>query len=528
MMRRKTVFIVLLSFLLLSSCVKETYDMDMLSGEAALNPGLVMSAVKGEVTLSDIVEPNDTLVFDNELLKLVFREDSVINFGLDEFYTSFPGETYENTIPVVSNSIPTVHDTLDIEPGGDIKLSNMKVSGGQISYSFTSWASFDTRIHFSAPGVDMGGTELDVTIDIPADAVTTGVIDLDNALVDFGTDQNQPYNRLPLEYEIRVPEEPASYDLSDSVRINVEFEEPDFDYLTGYFGQYTEEMSRDTMDLGMEDLFSRLSGSIHISDPSITVNYLNSFGMPMRVNTEVKGMNDEEEIALERDPVDLDYPTDTDNRDISSSFVIDRDNSSLPELISMLPREIEFYGSAAVNPDEETLDNIIFGDSRFTAGIEVEVPMEFRIASLQLSDTVDNFMAADPGEDDPLQDLEELEFSLYMENGFPLNVAVMIELYDSTSMTVLETIDTGELFTAAPVDADGRVTEPGIGTTDIEFPRSFLDAAQEADNIIFTFTLNTTDNGTKDVRIYSDYSILFKAAVRMKAGLKFNFNSEDQ
>ncbi len=526
-MRPKTVTIVLLSLLLLSSCVKETYDMDRLSGEAALNPGLVMSAVKGEVRLSDIVEPNDTLIFDNELLKLVFRKDSLINFGLDDFYTSFPGASFENTVPVISHSLPVIYDTLNIDPGEDIKLKSMKVTDGQLSYSFTSWCSFDTRINLSASSVETGGTALDVTIDIAADGVTSGVIDLDDALISFDADTEQPYNRLPLQYEIEVVDEPAGYSISDSLRIFVEFEEPDFDYLTGYFGNYTEEMERETLDLGMEELFSRLSGSIHISDPSITVNYLNSFGMPMRVNAELKGMNDEEEVELERDPVDLDHPTGPDNRDISSSFIIDRDNSSLPELISMLPYEIEFFGSAAVNPGGETLGNIIFSDSRFIAGMEVEVPMEFRIANLQLSDTVDNFMASEPEEDNPLQDLEELEFSLYMENGFPLGVSVMIELYDSTSMTVLETIDTGELFTAAPVNAEGRVTEPGTGTVDIEFSRSFLDATQQADNIIFTFTLNTTDSGTRDVRIYSDYSILFKAAARLKAGLKFNFNSED-
>lgn len=525
-MRHKTVFIVLLSFLVLSSCVKETYDMDKLSGEAALNPGLVISAVKGEVTLSDIVEPNDTLVFDNELLKLVFRKDSLINFGLGDFYTSFPGASFENTVPVISYSVPMVYDTLDIDPGEGVKLKSMKVNGGQISYTLTSWCSFDTRINLSAPTVVTGGVPLDITIDIAADAVTSGVIDLAGALISFDADPGQPYNRLPLQYEIEASGEPASFSLSDSVRIYAEFEEPDFDYLTGYFGQHTENMERDTLDLGMEALFSRLSGSIHISDPSITVNYLNSFGMPMRLNAEVKGMDDEGEVSLDRDPVDIDYPAGPDNREISSSFTIDRDNSSLPELISMLPWEIEFYGSAAVNPDGETMDNIIFGNSRFIAGMEVEVPMEFRIANLQLSDTLDNFLAAEPGEDDPLQDLEELEFSLYMENGFPLGVSVMIELYDSASVSVLETIDTGQLFTAAPVDAVGRVTAPGTGTADIEFSRSFLDAAQQADKMIFTFTLNTTGNGTEDVRIYSDYGILFKAAVRLKAGLKFNFNSQ--
>jgi hypothetical protein len=40
--------------------------------------------------------------------------------------------------------------------------------------------------------------------------------------------------------------------------------------------------------------------------------------------------------------------------------------------------------------------------------------------------------------------------------------------------------------------------------------------------IIFTFALSTTDNGTKDVKIYSDYGIDFKAALVLKPKLKFN------
>jgi len=40
--------------------------------------------------------------------------------------------------------------------------------------------------------------------------------------------------------------------------------------------------------------------------------------------------------------------------------------------------------------------------------------------------------------------------------------------------------------------------------------------------IIFSFTMSTTDNETKDVKIYSDYGIDFKAALVLKPKLKFN------
>jgi hypothetical protein len=79
----------------------------------------------------------------------------------------------------------------------------------------------------------------------------------------------------------------------------------------------------------------------------------------------------------------------------------------------------------------------------------------------------------------------------------------------------------------APVDANGRVTGPSTGRKEVEFTPAFIDAAKLADQIIFTFTLNTTDSGTKDVKIYSDYSIVFSIGVKVKAGINLNFNSED-
>ncbi|MBN1388746.1 MAG: hypothetical protein JW965_09885 [Bacteroidales bacterium] len=529
-MKNKTVFIILLSFLTLSSCIKETYDLERLSGEVALSPGLVVKAFKGNVTLSNVVEPNDTLVFDNELLKFVFTEDSVFEFHVDDFYSSFAPVTHEMTTLVNSTVINDVLDTLEIEFEEDIKIKKMKVLTGEVSYTVTSWCSFDVTVDLLAPSIDDGGSSLFRSVNVPAGSTVNIDIDLDDVLINFDTDAAQPYNLLPLEYDITVTSGSPVFDPSDSIKVVHEMEEPEFDYATGYFGYHTDESGKDTLDLEMEDFFSRISGSIYLTSPSITVNYLNSFGLPMRIDAEVKGMNDEDEISLDRDPVDLDYPTSLDNREVSSSFTIDKDNSSLPELVSMLPYEIEYYSSAIVNPDGETTeDNIIFGDSRFIADMEVEVPFEFRMANLQLSDTTDNFLVSDdPEEDDPIDMLEEFQLDLYVENGFPLGVSVMIQLYDSVSMTVLESLDTGELWSPAPVDANGRVTGPSTGRTEVEFTPAFIDEAKLADQIILTFTLNTTDNGTKDVKIYSDYSIVFSIGVKAKTSVNLNFNSEDE
>lgn len=529
-MRRKP-FLLLLAILIFSSCVKQTIDFDKISGEVALSPGVVVSAVKGTVSLADIIEPNDTIVFDDGLLKIVFSQDSLIDFQLEDFFDALPGATFENTVPIAAISVSDIRDTIDIDPGDDIKIKEMKMSSGSVAYTFTSWCSFDVQLDLLAPSIDDGGSPLSESIIIYADGTVNGEIDLTNTIVELNTDPAQAYNRIPMEYDITVLNAPPGYDPGDSVKVLFEFSEHEFDYAIGYFGLFSEDIESEIMDLGMEDIFSRITGSVHLSSPGITVNYDNSFGLPMRIEFEAIGRNDSEEVSLDRGPIDIMGPTSADNRDISASFSIDKDNSELPELISMLPYEIEFFGGASINPDGETaVDNILFGDSRFVAGIEVEVPLEFRINNLQLADTMDNFLVGDDegeDEDSPLDNLSELKLRLYLENGFPLGASLNIELYDSLSGNVLETLSTGDLFTAANVDGNGRVTEPAIGTCEIEFTEDFLAAVNDADKIIVSFTLNTSNGGTTDVKIYSDYSILFKVAVVIKADLDLNFNSEN-
>jgi hypothetical protein len=75
------------AILLSTGCVKETYDMNKLSKEVHLSPVIAISAVKGDVSLSDIVKSNDTLVFgQDKLVKIVIRKDSIADLKMIDFY----------------------------------------------------------------------------------------------------------------------------------------------------------------------------------------------------------------------------------------------------------------------------------------------------------------------------------------------------------------------------------------------------------------------------------------------------------
>jgi hypothetical protein len=222
-------------------------------------------------------------------------------------------------------------------------------------------------------------------------------------------------------------------------------------------------------------------------------------------------------------PFTVSYPSSLSVRDVTSSFVINKTNSSLPDLISLLPYEIGFAGSGRMNPTGRPTsgrNNYVFGNSRFLGSVELEVPLELWIKNLQFSDTLDNFLKPENNENSfKAEDMDLLKVNIVAENGFPLAASVKMMLYDPIKKSVLKTIDAANLLLPAPVDANGKSTGKTESSTTIEFKKDFFDAINSANQIIYMFTLITTDNGTKDIKIYSDYSISFKASVVVKPNL---------
>jgi hypothetical protein len=86
MAKRSFLYSSVIMVLCLAGCVNETYDMRMLSKQAHLSPTLALSAVKGDVSFSDMVKTSDTVIFDqNKLVILVFKKDSVVDLKISDF-----------------------------------------------------------------------------------------------------------------------------------------------------------------------------------------------------------------------------------------------------------------------------------------------------------------------------------------------------------------------------------------------------------------------------------------------------------
>src|SRR4030042_4478830 len=118
--KKLSVFILTAALVAIAGGGKETYEIDKLSKEAHLKPGFGVSVIKGKITLSDIVEKNDTIVFDGDtvfidddnVVTFIYRKDSVISFNLEDYYDFNNMISYSDTFKVGELNLGSFSDTI--------------------------------------------------------------------------------------------------------------------------------------------------------------------------------------------------------------------------------------------------------------------------------------------------------------------------------------------------------------------------------------------------------------------------------
>lgn len=279
-------------------------------------------------------------------------------------------------------------------------------------------------------------------------------------------------------------------------------------------------------DLNIHDFLSHIGGNFLFSNPLVKFIYTNSFSDSIQINLNAKGLGKDKSADLNLAPFFLSRPNPA-QQEITSTYVADKTNSNLSQLISLPPETINFSGSAILNFSGKSglPGNNILGTDHLVGSLEIDLPLQLTMDNLQISDTSENFLK-DWG---PIgsglfqftlkpEDFELFQVEFTARNGFPLDLTLQMILYDGSTKTTISTIDAAGILKAAPADNNGKSTGETESTLKIDFTKQFLSKTGAADKIIFLFTLNTP--GTSDMRIYSDYSIDYFAKLVVKPVMK--------
>jgi len=426
-------------------------------------------------------------------------------------------------ITIPGNNIPSLNSSGSIAftPGNNVEIDKFKITSGNLSYKIQKPSALLAQMTVSLPKAFRNGIAVSNQINMGVGTNVNGSISFINTIVDLGSDLAHPFNKMPYSLSVSTTGM-IDFNSTDVLKVDFQLLNPVFNYVKGYFGQATQIFAPDSIDLGIADILSHLTGSFLISSPLIRFNYSNSFAIPFQLTFDATGKRGTNKVNLARDPILINSPVDTITRDVKGSITVDKTNSALPALISMLPEVVRFSGSAMMNPSVDPLlahpmNNYVFGNSRFIIdSLEVEVPLEFRMNNLQFTDTVDNFLKDAGGSGNSsvkVENFKLLRVNLDIKNGFPLGLSVKMILYDSVTKKNKSTVDVTGILGPAPVGSDGKATGFTETKTTIELTKDFFSSIDAADKVVFQFTLNTTDNTTKDVKFYSDYRIDFNAAV---------------
>jgi hypothetical protein len=293
------------------------------------------------------------------------------------------------------------------------------------------------------------------------------------------------------------------------------------DFSKGTIIQKTAIIDPTSYDLNIHSILSHISGDFKFLNPSIKFNYTNSFPDPIMINLNVSGQGKDKTIPLNLAPFTLITPNIPTQQEITASYVIDKTNSNIQNFISLPPEKLNFSGTAILTYSAKSSlpgDNIS-GPNHLLGSLEVDLPMELTINNLQFTDTADNFMKDNSMK---TEDFQFLRVDIKAINGFPLGVSLKMSLYDSGTNSIKSTVIATDMLEPAPVDNNGKSSGVTETSTTVEFTREFFSFSKNADKIIFSFTLNSTGDGSRDVKIYSDYRINFNASLVVKPDIKLN------
>lgn len=413
---------------------------------------------------------------------------------------------------IPAQNLGTDTSNIDFSFDNGERIYEVLLDSGRLNLDFRTSLPISVRCTIAIPGIlNVNGIPLARTFIISGGAPNLISIDLSDHLIDLKR-YSRGYNELQIVFskEILPTSNSVNINKDDSITFSYSLTNLRLNHAKGYFGSRTIVADPSTANLDL-DFLNEINGNVFIANPQITFNIRNSMGFPARLNLNLSGSRSgNPPVNINLNNQNIPSPAIMGNV-ATGAIQINRNNSSLPQLLSLPPDSIVAGGSIELNPNGSIDTNFVTKASALSIGMEIEIPFELSIRGLGFSDT-----AEFTGE--LFESLESASLVIKAENGFPFDFITEFAFLDS-AMNVVHR-DSINLLPSASVDANGKVLAPAFNTGRISLGPQALKAMEQTRYLASKFSLQTPQNGQQIVKIYADYHILLKVGVEGKA--KFN------
>ena len=405
-------------------------------------------------------------------------------------------------------------------PNDDIRLKNIELGQANVDIKTTSSLPTAVNLKLTLTDATQGGSPLGpLNISAPI-GNSQSQLNLSNTNINLGADPNQDYNifRADIITEVQASNGMVDFDSSDKIEIEFNPSSLEFQYVDGYLGQKTYDVSLEDLDVSQ---LAALGNGIRMENPSMHIYVTNSFGIPILVQIDITS-KDEAGNTLPMNVQDMNFPYPTiaeRGTDKSETFTIDKTNSDIVDCLGMPATLFEVKATATMNPDgfTGTYENHLERTSNIVFGFDADIPITFSANNFSYTDTVEI------GETLLDSTFQLLELSIKTINGFPLGGTIDLMFMDE-NYVVVDSLKDVTLLQSGICDANGRVTQKSTYLSEVLMNEDLLTNLRngKAIQLGIKTKFDTYNSGTQPVSIYTDTRLDVILAFRAKAKIKVN------
>lgn len=391
-----------------------------------------------------------------------------------------------------------------------VEITEIGMLTGQLDYSVTSGFPEDVSVTFGLPGSSVGGGGAWAqTLVISKNSTTSGSFPWAGLSLDLTQDVAQPYNQLPLDYEVTLlgSGQPVTLDSSQSISFSFAITNLGMDYVFGFFGQESIALPSDTFDIAFPAL-DKLQGSIVFTEPSmsLTISNQTNIGIPVTIDLDLASIKpDGTTVALNSAPTVFNHPVSTSQmgQTSASSLNISSSNSNIKDVLSWPKKGITYGGSVAYNLDTTTTGrfNYISHTSGMKVGAQFTLPFALTASGLSFTDSVDVSDLGSQLQNDTSVAVSA-QMSIHSISHFPLDAGLHLRFYDAIGQVVWS--ENIPIVRSAVVDpVTGYVAQPTTATDVLMLNSMAVEQIAKAKWLEIEATLETAGGGQDPVKLQS-------------------------
>lgn len=426
-----------------------------------------------------------------------------------------------------------INDTIDfaMDLASGEQLETLELKSGNLAIEVDYEIEEAAKLYIELPYAKLGGNSFIDSIEIGGGpTLVNETFDLSGYSFDLSK-EGQTVNAIEaiIRGSLVSSGTPVNFDTANSVTADITMSNIQPAFIDGYFGSQSLTLDPETFDfdLGEAQIFEKIS----FAEPTITLGFHNTFGIPMEISSlDLDMKRDDDSASLDASSV---IPFQILSGNISSpdipvtSELILGNSTNIAELINIWPNVVTTGFDGTINPQGNTY-NYALDTSKMDITLDLSIPLYATVSEFTIQDTIEIDSSMSQG----FEFVKRASLRTNIDNGFPLEASVKFYITDENYVILdsLESSDNSDvLINAAIVDpATGDVTSDGFRQADLTADEEDVNLLKISGNkLILSATLNTANSGA-NVKIYSFYKMEIKMGILAKiyyeADLNFSNN----